>query len=291
MSNLVANTQLCGLRDHTSIVSGSPLVSSDELKSRSFARYRQSDSSTAMSKLRVCAAVLLGMILRLFWLLPGKPAARLNRLYWERNAMAPEAAAPASQLDRSYNATLDRLGADNETSWWRELILNAEGDYVLPYRNSDPHPLRIASVRDWLSDCYVRTDLKALATEKILAGSTNSVAVRERLAQSYARYTSDDPHLASGPIHIALLGLIAGVNSTLDPSDRILLDLMRELALYIKNREAEMLGCLSRIEKILSLRTGQPESLCQQAQTPGPSPAVSKPIHLAPQAPARERVC
>jgi hypothetical protein len=79
---------------------------------------------------------------------------------------------------------LARLGNySSEASWWRRLILSAEGDYVLPYNQFGPHFLRIPAIRDWLDNWYVCADLKVLATEKLLTGREENVRlVRQRLA-------------------------------------------------------------------------------------------------------------
>ncbi len=227
------------------------------------AKYRSLNNGTAsLGTFGNGVAVLLRTLLKLSWLLPG---ARFSRLRCERRAVGPGRRPQANILDYIFDATLDRMGNNrNEPSWWRSIVLTAEGDYMLPYSEFDPHFLRIPSIRDWLSDCYVRADLKVLAKERLLAEGTETRAVRERLAVSYSRYTSDDPAFATASIDTALLGLTAGALSTLSPSERIIVELMRETNHRINTASAEILGVLSRIDKMLPPRTAQPEKQCER---------------------------
>ena len=210
-------------------------------------------------------AILLKTFLKLSWLLPGRARARFIRLRRERQAVGPGRRPQPNILDTMFDTTLDRLGnLRNEPSWWRRLVLTAEGDYILPNSNFDPHFLRIPSVRDWLTDCFVRADLKVLAKERLLAGGTDTSAIRERLALSYSRYTSDDPALAGGSIDTVLFGLIAGALSVLSPSERFIAELMREVNLRINTTKAEIRGDVSRIEKMLTPLKVQTEKQCER---------------------------
>lgn len=178
----------------------------------------------------------------------------MPRLRCERRAMAPSAQRKADVLDEIYDATLDRLGNNrNGTTWWRRIVLMAQGDYVLPYGragsdHTGPHLLRIESVRQWISDYYVRGDLKALATEEIFGDVIDTSGIRARLAQSYAHYTLEDPILAKVRIDTVVSGLVAGVLSSLRPSERTIVSLMRESNSRINRSNAEVLAALSRIE-------------------------------------------
>ncbi len=187
-----------------------------------------------------CVAAILTDVLKISsLLLPRKAGAHLSRLRCERRAMAPGPPSNADLLGGIYDTTLDRLGNNrNEPAWWRKVVLTAEGDYILPYGKPDgdhagPHFLRILSVREWLSDYHVRADLKALATERILAEGTDTGVIRTRLAQSYAHHTFDDPILAEVPIDTVVSGLIAGALSSFGLQERIIVSLIRESNLRI----------------------------------------------------------
>lgn len=209
------------------------------------------------------AAVLTNALKILSLLLPRKAWTHLSQLRCERRAMAPWARREADLLDAIYGATLDRLGNKrNESAWWREVVLTAEGDYVLPYGKSDaddagPHLLRIESVREWLSNYHVRADLKALATERILADGTDTAFIRARLAQSYADHTSDDPILARVPIDTVVCGLVAGALSSLGTSERIVVSLMRENNLRLNQANADILAAIFRIESFMASNPGR----------------------------------
>jgi hypothetical protein len=182
-----------------------------------------------------------------------------------------------------YDQTLDRLGNNKkEPSWWRCIVLTAEGDYILPYKHLDPHFLRIASVRDWLSNCDVRDEFKTLATRKILGDSTDTKVLRQRLAQSYAHYTAEDPSLAAAAIETVQNGLIAGVTSALNPSHRIIVDLIRESNLRINATHAEILRAIQRLQKAvapeLNLETGNLEIRHHCDSSTVPSPILSRSV-------------
>jgi uncharacterized protein YjiS (DUF1127 family) len=211
-------------------------------------------------------ALILKQFLTLSWLLPGKAAAHFRHLRCERRAMAPQRRRQQNTLDSIYETMLDRLGnCKSESSWWRRIILTAEGDYILPYRKFDPHFLRIPSVRDWLSDCYVRGDLKVLATDRLLANGIDTGPVRERLACAYSRYTSNEPMLAAASIDTVVFGLLAGALSMLSPSERIIVELMRQTNQRINTTSAEIHGALSRIEELLTPRVLQSEKMNERA--------------------------
>jgi hypothetical protein len=198
------------------------------------------------------AAFLLQKVLTITCLLTGR-ATHLNRLWCERRAMGPGRQLQANSLDRTFDATLDRLSNNRkEPSWWRRIVLTAEGDYILPYKNIDPHLLRIPSIRDWLSDCYVRADFKTLAQEKLATGLADNGPARDRLARSYARYTFDHPALANVAIDTVLLGLAESVLSELHPSELIVVDLMRESNLRINSANAEIMHAIQRPQKAIS---------------------------------------
>jgi hypothetical protein len=222
-------------------------------------------------------------VLGFFQIVPGWPAtSHLRRLGCERVVMAAGAFREADSLDRAFDATLDRLGnAKDEASWWRKLVLTAEGDYVLPYNGFDPHFLRIPSVRDWLSNGYVRADLKTLATEKILASGRNTDITRERLACSYARYTAEDPGLAAGTIDVVVNGLVAGILSALSPSQRIVADLMRENSRRINAASAELLRAVLRLEQSVSPRLAQSDNRLESGAVVTPPTKAPEPIQLS----------
>jgi hypothetical protein len=216
------------------------------------AAYRATAAAADLGAIGACIATVLTHTLKVCALL-------LPRLRHERRAMDSDAPNNRDFLDRIYNATLDRLSNNwSEPSWWRKVIKKAQGDYILPRQKTDsdpaaPHFLRIASVREWLSDYYVRDDLKALATEAILGGCGVDTAIRrDRLAQAYANYTFDDPSAAGSAIDTAVSGLFAGVLSSLSASEQIMVNLMRAHNLRINRSNAEVLSALSRIESMLA---------------------------------------
>jgi hypothetical protein len=220
-----------------------------------------------------CTAAALSIALTLAlkvpkFLLRRATRAYLHRLRCERRAMKPGARREPDALDSIYDATLDRLGRSPRPSvwWWREVMAAAEADHVLPYqrphaydRYRGPHFLRIESVREWLGDPQVRAGLKALATERILASKIDTAAVRARLAQSYACYTFEHPAFAELRIDTAVDGLVAGALSSLAPSERLMLSLMRESTMHCRRICADVLAALSRIESLMAARRPETE--------------------------------
>ena len=143
----------------------------------------QSRQTVGLGQLGKLTAFFLTRILTVLYLLTGR-AAHLRQLRCERRALRPGRQTQSGGLHCTFDQMLARLGNySSETSWWRRLILSAEGDYVLPYNQFDPHFLRIPAIRDWLDNWYVCADLKVLATEKLLTGREENVRlVRQRLA-------------------------------------------------------------------------------------------------------------
>ncbi len=80
-----------------------------------------------------------------------------------------------------------------------------------------------------------------MATEKILALGSDTGAIRTRLAQSYADYTSEDPSFAATRIDAAVRGLIAGALAALSPNERLIVGLLRETKPCSKGAQADML--------------------------------------------------
>jgi hypothetical protein len=219
-------------------------------------RYRKAALAGGLGSIGKYTAAVLTLVLKIRSLLPQSTAgARFCRLRSERRALAAKVRGSADSLDGIYDTILDRLGnTRSQPSWLRRVVLTAESDYVLPFEQFDPHFLRIESVRDWLSDDEVRADLKALATERILADGADTAAIRARLAQSYARYTSDDPILARVRIDTVLSGLVASALSSLGPSERITVNLVQQSNLRINRTNAEILAAISRIESLAERR-------------------------------------
>jgi hypothetical protein len=203
---------------------------------RDFRRDDYSASPTAkrppaspLGPIGFCIGTLLGGALQAL-LLPGLRATSkyLRRLHDERAAIDCGSGREWGRLEKIYNRTLDRLGDTRNTAGlWQRLVLVAEADCVLPYRVSEPHFLAIPSVREWLSNAYVRADLKLLASEKIFGTATDTDAARQRLADWYAHYTAEDSALAVARINAAISGLVAGVLSNLNRSEQLLIELMR----------------------------------------------------------------
>lgn len=224
----------------------------DRTVGREFAAaYRATAVAANLGAIGACIATVLTQALKVCALL-------LPRLRHERRALNVDAPKNRDFLDGLYNATLDRLGNNwGEPSWWRKVIRKAQGDYILPRQKigsgpAAPHFLRIESVREWLSDCEVRDDLKALATDELLGGCSADTAVRrDRLAQAYAHHTFNDPSMAGSAIDAAVAGLIAGVLSSLSASEQIMVNLMRAHNLRISCGNAEVLSTLARIESML----------------------------------------
>lgn len=241
-----------------------------------------SRSTGLASGLRSLAAALTQVLK----IVPSKVGARWRRLRCERRAMGCDAWRPTNLLDHLYDQTLDRLGdTRSEPSWWRKVILQAEGDYILPQEKSGddgdgPHFLRIPSAREWLSDYQVRADLKALATEKILADGAATGELRGRLAQSYAHHTLDDPALAGVRINTVLNGLVAGALSALGPREHVIVSLMRESNLRTQRSHAEVLAAISRIESKLTSRSLENERRCERDSIAPIAPTLPMPISI-----------
>jgi hypothetical protein len=174
-------------------------------------------------------------------LLPSSISAHLKRLEQVRHSFATTAPRETEILSGIFDTALDRLGNVHTGSGWRNVLARAEADYILPPERSDdnpaalePHFLRIESVRDWLGDHLVRSDLKALAIEELLGFGSDSETFQRRLTQSYARYTGECSVFAKLRIDTVLSGLVALVKSSLSNSERLMIELVRENNLRIK---------------------------------------------------------
>jgi hypothetical protein len=62
----------------------------------------------------------------------------------------------------------------------------------------------------------------------ILGVALDVVAARRRLSDWYAHYTAEDSARAASRIDAAVSGLVAGVLSTLNVSEQLLIDVMRQ---------------------------------------------------------------
>jgi hypothetical protein len=196
-----------------------------------------------------CVAVLTNAQ-KLSWLLPSGGFRRsLNRRRRERGAMTIDYAKESVFLDRVFGPTLARLGSFQVSlPSWHRVIVEVEANYLLLHAGADPHFLRMESVRDWLRDTQVCADLKTLAMERLGGIATDAETTRRRLAQSYAKYTFDDPVLAATPIETAIAGLVAGALSSFSEAERLILGLMRESNSKSFQLQSEILAAITRLE-------------------------------------------
>ncbi len=135
-----------------------------------------------------------------------------SRLHAERSA--PSIPNCEKLLEHTFNDTLTRLRGGNITDpWWRNL-LNALGQ-----RYISPDILKIHAVQEWLNQEQVADELKALATELVMGGSTENPEIREHLIQSYSEHTGEDPRFVEGSID-GIIAIFAASYIASIPSDQ-----------------------------------------------------------------------
>ena len=98
--------------------------------------------------------------------------------------------------------------------WWKR-ILDSVGHALVA-----PDFFRVESVREWLREAQVRSDLTAIATDRVLGHAEDDAAARQRLRQAYMRCTGEAAHLADDRIDVALAVLAAGFVAGIEPAHR-----------------------------------------------------------------------
>ena len=147
----------------------------------------------------------------------------VKQLRAERRAGADFANVKTALLDAPLEETLNRLqDIEAHDTWWRELLQRAESAYVRPDYLAKP------SIREWLNEAVVRSDLKTLARASLLPGTVDQAAIRARLAERYAHYTGEAGPLARGPIEAIVNILLAGTLARGTKGDLLIAGLVQE---------------------------------------------------------------
>jgi hypothetical protein len=140
----------------------------------------------------------------------------IQQLRAERRAGGDSARVNPALLDGLFEETLNHLqDIESHDGWWRQLLQRAQAAYVRPEYLAKP------SIREWLSEAAVRSDLKAVARGELLPGSADLAATTARLAERYAVYTGEATRLASGLIGIIVSILLAEALAGAEKGDRL----------------------------------------------------------------------
>ena len=127
------------------------------------------------------------------------------RLLAERRAGQVPMTLPSSLMDDWLNETLDRIrGGSIDSNWWQGLLNRFGQQYIAPEFLSKP------ALQEWLREKLVASDLKTIATWRIMATAQDEGALRDRLAQTYSNLTGEALHFAVGPIDTVVAILVAG---------------------------------------------------------------------------------
>jgi tetratricopeptide (TPR) repeat protein len=122
-----------------------------------------------------------------------------------------------SALEASFDGTLSRLQAVDET-WWRDLLAKLAHAYIAP------DLFRIQSVQNWLALAQTQDDLKALARAKI-AGVSEDDQARARLYASFMQATGDNEARARDAASVCVAILLAGAKERLSPELEVFSDI------------------------------------------------------------------
>ena len=147
-----------------------------------------------------------------------------------------------SALEASFDGTLSRLQAVDET-WWRGLLAKLAHAYVAP------DLFRIHSVQDWLRLARTQDDLKALARAAI-AGIDEDDEARARLSASFMQATGDNEARARDATSVCAAILLAGATEKLPPEFQLFSDIE-------ETRHGKTQTMLAEVRESMRARSGQ----------------------------------
>ena len=108
-------------------------------------------------------------------------------------------------MDDLLNETLHRIrGGSIDTGWWQSLLDRFVQQYIAPEFLKKP------ALQEWLREEQVASDLKTIATWRIMATAQDEATLRDRLAQTYSNRTGEALHFAAGSIDAMVAILVAG---------------------------------------------------------------------------------
>ena len=137
-----------------------------------------------------------------------------SRLAAERQAGQVPITQPSSVMDDLLTETLRRIRLeDRDSGWWRQLLDYFGHSFVAPDFLKKP------ALGEWLDEERVSTDLKLLATDRIIGSDVDQTVTRDRLAKRYAERTGEAQQLAGGPIDVVTGILVAGYVASI-PGDQ-----------------------------------------------------------------------
>ncbi len=138
-----------------------------------------------------------------------------RRLSAESQASQVPLTASSSLMDEVLNETLDRIrGGSIDSGWWQSLLDRFGQQYIAP------NFLRKPALQEWLAEEPAATDLKTIATWRIMASAQDEAASRDRLARSYSSRTGEAHYLAAQPIDAVAAILVASYIAAIRPEDR-----------------------------------------------------------------------
>ena len=153
-----------------------------------------------------------------------------RRLHAERQAGQVPLTQPSSIMDGLLSETLDRIRVDNiDSSWWQSLLDQFSQQYIAPEFLTKP------ALQEWLAEKTVASDLKEIATWRIMATAQDEAAPLDRLAQSYSNHTGEAPYLAARPIEVVIAILVAGYIGPIRADQRVIAGMLQTGISRIEN--------------------------------------------------------
>jgi hypothetical protein len=147
----------------------------------------------------------------------------IKQLRAERQAGTDFAHVKTALIDALLEETLNRLqDIEWHDTWWRELLQRAASAYVRPDYLAKP------SIREWLSEAAVRSDLKTLARAALLSESVDQAGTTARLVERYAHHTGEAAPFAAGPIEAVVNILLAGTLALGTKGDLVIAGLVQQ---------------------------------------------------------------
>lgn len=186
--------------------------------------------------LRPLAAIVLAV----------SPAVR--KLHAERTAgRAPVSLDPASDpLNNQLDGVLSRLGAiDENLPWWKSLLTGILKTYIRP------EFFKLQSVRDWLSEEQVKTDLKALARARLIGEGLDTETLA-RLRERYCAATGEIEFWGTYAIAIVIAVLQASAHGGLSPAQGILLGAVKDSSVASAQRDQGLSNDIEEVKADLS---------------------------------------
>ena len=134
----------------------------------------------------------------------------LSRLYVERKAGRGISKIGSSLIDIELDRTLARLrGEEVEDTFLSQI------QTFLAHRIITPQFLREAEIKNWLSDHQIRTDLKALASARLMGSSADVNEAVERLREAHLKISKKEIPFADEAIEVVVDILLAGYKASI----------------------------------------------------------------------------